>query len=355
MADERKRPAGLAAAKRAKKPKLPTTETTTTTLDASEATVGLPADLAEDDHIGECIALYKTAVLAGSNRGPSLLGVSAASWLPLVRGTIHEADRLLRNEDAAKLVYTKAFFMAYASALLDLSDTVDDLSAKEGETSQDYVRAAQGLVERGLEVEQGEDDELKVLQARIQAMQVYERARILNTDANTSQEPREIIGRVAQILLDKEASVKFDVAKYEETAIPDILTRLCKALSSELLFLLETNDDLGNQNHARAEGQLANECIDKIQKVYEDALIARPDNLDAAFGVATCNELRQYCKDLLAETVDDEADRQFWQAQLETLQKLQQSATETIKNSESVVDQISQAIDVASDMLNSDE
>ena len=147
-------PKGLASSKNAKRKR--TEPSDAVTVDQHSKTVALPGDLDDDDEVGQLAALYSTAV---ASKDP-------AQARAILNGTVHEADRILRNSpETASLPYE--FHWVYASALLDLSLTVDDSTAKQGEAMCDYIEAAIDRCERGLQHGSGPGlDQLNLVKAR---------------------------------------------------------------------------------------------------------------------------------------------------------------------------------------------
>lgn len=72
------------------------------------------------------------------------MGESSEVVLPLLRGTIHECDRILRNwADDDKV--PASFYLTYGSALFDLGTMLDDKDLDS------YMEAAKERFETGLE------------------------------------------------------------------------------------------------------------------------------------------------------------------------------------------------------------
>ncbi|KAI8379643.1 nuclear pore complex subunit Nro1-domain-containing protein [Radiomyces spectabilis] len=150
MAAEKKRPRGLkssAAQKAAKKTKVDEpTELTEKDIPEGAQTVVLDKVVEEGDEIGEAAALYESAV-EKFDKDPS-------AALSLLRGTVHESDRILRNwasEEALPLL----FYLTYGSALYDLGRFTED------EEFEPYLEAAEERLEKGLENYEALDEEAK--------------------------------------------------------------------------------------------------------------------------------------------------------------------------------------------------
>lgn len=117
-------------------------------LGADSKTIALPGDLDEDDELGQLCALYSTAVVAIQE-----MRIGAA--LPVLNGTIHEADRMLRNTPDGTLLPFE-FHRVYACALVDMSLLIEDEKAKMGEKGKDFIDAALERCNLGLENGQGD-------------------------------------------------------------------------------------------------------------------------------------------------------------------------------------------------------
>ena len=82
-----------------------------------------------------------------------------ASAHALLRGTVHECDRILRGRAAAEKGdddLSPKFYLTYGSAIHDLL-MLDALA--EGEESADYLELARDMLEKGYRLAKGVDDE----------------------------------------------------------------------------------------------------------------------------------------------------------------------------------------------------
>lgn len=142
-------PKGLSLSKpKKRKVSDPDPEESTRVLDADSKTIAISGDVDEDDDIGQLVALYHTAVEHLQRR-------KVQDAVPIINGTIHEADRILRNKPSEiKLSYE--FHAVYANALLDLSQIMDDSTANDGEKAQNFIDAATERCNLGLESGVGE-------------------------------------------------------------------------------------------------------------------------------------------------------------------------------------------------------
>ncbi|BFZ57318.1 hypothetical protein PYCC9005_004370 [Savitreella phatthalungensis] len=170
---KKRAPRGLAAAAKAKRAKLDgsVANEPSSVEKINEAslsrTIALEGDFEEgEDEIGELIALYSQAVTQLQSSQPQLA-------IAVLNGTIHEADRILRNRETkedgtAAVQLPNNFYATYASALLDLSTTADE-SDKSGSGERDYIEAALERVEAGLDNGDSKSPgsaELKLVQAK---------------------------------------------------------------------------------------------------------------------------------------------------------------------------------------------
>lgn len=215
-------PRGLASAK-AKKPK--TTEVLGNeddafSLDQDSETVALSGDFEVDDEIGELQALYRTAVTCFRARDPR-------GAMPIINGTIHEADRILRNADEVKLPYD--FHWVYASALLDLSILKDEKDKREGESLDDCIEAAIGRCNEGLE--HGNGTGLALLNLTMARCLTRKAQRLLIGTSNDLDSVLIIVRRSMSLL-----ESNFEMASYEKLQLAqsfDIIQDFADSLSEQ--------------------------------------------------------------------------------------------------------------------------
>ncbi|OZJ06156.1 hypothetical protein BZG36_01042 [Bifiguratus adelaidae] len=103
---------------------------------AEPKTVMLDADVEEDDELSELQAIYQSAV--------QKLDSNPTEALALLRGAIHESDRMLRNWEG-DVSPPPTFHLVYGSALLDMGQLV------QNEEPGPYYEAALERLEAGLE------------------------------------------------------------------------------------------------------------------------------------------------------------------------------------------------------------
>ncbi|RUS28932.1 nuclear pore complex subunit Nro1-domain-containing protein [Jimgerdemannia flammicorona] len=147
----------------AKKPRLGENEES----EDETQTLILNKEVEEGDEVAEVKVIYESAAeklgeilcFMRSRSNPLLLASATApkSALPLLRGTIHECDRILRNHSASSPPLPASFHMTYGSALFDMGTVLE-----EEEDPTPYWEAARERLEIGLEsVEESEAEENK--------------------------------------------------------------------------------------------------------------------------------------------------------------------------------------------------
>ncbi|KAI8636443.1 nuclear pore complex subunit Nro1-domain-containing protein [Parasitella parasitica] len=139
MPVEKKRPRGLkgsAAAKANKKTKTEEESGSNTELPENAQTIVIDKIVEEGDEVGEAAALFESAI--------EKLETDTAAALPLLRGTIHESDRILRNHKD-KEPLPALFYYTYGSALYELGRLTED------EEFEPYLDAAEERLNESLE------------------------------------------------------------------------------------------------------------------------------------------------------------------------------------------------------------
>ncbi|KAI9254861.1 nuclear pore complex subunit Nro1-domain-containing protein [Sporodiniella umbellata] len=117
MAEEKKRPRGLKNSALAKANKKSKTEETTTEFPENTQTIVIDKEVEEGDELGETAALLESAL--------EKLESDPSEALTLIRGTIHESDRILRNWDSEEAL-PASFYYSYGAALYELGRLTDD-------------------------------------------------------------------------------------------------------------------------------------------------------------------------------------------------------------------------------------
>lgn len=263
--------------------------------DHETKTIALSVQSDEEDEVGELQALYRTAVTRLQAR-------DAEGALSIVNGTIHEADRILRNkESTSKLPYQ--FYAVYASALLDLSFLKDDDSSAPGEGVDDYVQAAIERCDEGLE--NGATGDLGQMQL-VKAKCICCRAqRLLNTGNSVLNDISRLIdqsikffndafkvsyyvplqlGRPFNIIQDFADSVLEERPKLHETLnkwVVDMWTRV----------LSEDQEDVSAlEGCGRVWLSLAQPALGKIEGIETDSLDSDASEMDE-YRLQACSSL----------------------------------------------------------------
>ncbi|KAG2220132.1 hypothetical protein INT45_006160 [Circinella minor] len=135
MGAEKKRPRGLAAQKAAKKAKVVEEPQEPNTNNAQ--TVVIDKVVEEGDEMGEAAALFESAV-EKAEKDP-------VGALQLLRGTVHESDRILRNWPENETRPPPKFYLTYGSALYELGRLTED------EEFEPFLEAAEERLQDGLD------------------------------------------------------------------------------------------------------------------------------------------------------------------------------------------------------------
>ncbi|KAI8072144.1 nuclear pore complex subunit Nro1-domain-containing protein [Gilbertella persicaria] len=135
MPAEKKRPRGLKSSALAKSNKKTKTEElkNTSELPENAKTVVIDKIIEEGDEVGEAAALLESAM--------EKLESDPEEALALLRGTIHESDRILRNTEES---LPALFYYTYGSALYELGRLTED------EEFEPYLEAAEERLNEGL-------------------------------------------------------------------------------------------------------------------------------------------------------------------------------------------------------------
>ncbi|KAI7888089.1 nuclear pore complex subunit Nro1-domain-containing protein [Mucor mucedo] len=153
MAVEKKRPRGLKGSAKAKANKKSKVDETPSEIPENAQTVVIDKVVEEGDEVGEAAALYESAI--------EKLETDAAAALPLLRGTIHESDRILRNHESSTPL-PALFYFTYGAALYELGRLTED------EEFEPYLDAAQERLNTGLELNDATmEDKIRLALAKI--------------------------------------------------------------------------------------------------------------------------------------------------------------------------------------------
>ncbi|ORX49388.1 hypothetical protein DM01DRAFT_1291142 [Hesseltinella vesiculosa] len=143
MAIEKKRPRGLKSSTASNKNKQRKTEPAKEgELPENAQTVMISKEVDEGDEVGEVVALYEDAM--------SKLHSQPTEAATVLRGVIHESDRILRNWEGEQPL-PPAFYYTYGSALYQLGKLSDD------DDPLAFVEAAEERLQNGLDHWSDED------------------------------------------------------------------------------------------------------------------------------------------------------------------------------------------------------
>ncbi|KAI8083064.1 nuclear pore complex subunit Nro1-domain-containing protein [Halteromyces radiatus] len=151
MPAEKKRPRGLKSSAAASKstPKKVKTEVDEKDIPENAQTVVIDKVVEEGDEVGEAAALFENA-LEKLDKNPS-------EALTLLRGTVHESDRILRNWESEQPL-PSLFYYTYGSALYELGRLTEE------EEFTPYLEAAEERLQDGFDhlkkIDQVTDDEV---------------------------------------------------------------------------------------------------------------------------------------------------------------------------------------------------
>ncbi|KAH8547978.1 nuclear pore complex subunit Nro1-domain-containing protein [Umbelopsis sp. PMI_123] len=253
---EKKRPRGLkgvAAQKAAKKAKTEEEEDKT-------QTVILNKEVEEGDELGEVTALYESA------KEKSSMGESTDVVLPLLRGTIHECDRILRNWESKEQI-PATFHLTYGSALFDLGTMLNDKDLDS------YLEAAKERLEIGF-------DQLKDIET---------------LDESDKKTEAKLRIAMAKLILSNARASPADAdgnGKEVHSSILQGLDRLKQAVASDLLLKDEVLEVINiAQTNADFQDVLENlqPLNDWAKEQYTTILQDDEDNVVALSGMGNCH------------------------------------------------------------------
>ncbi|ORE13781.1 hypothetical protein BCV71DRAFT_147645, partial [Rhizopus microsporus] len=161
MAAEKKRPRGLKGSvlAKSKKPKNNNDSTSQPTeIPENAQTVVIDKEVEEGDELGETAALLESAL--------DKLESDSSEALPLLRGTIHESDRILRNWDSENPL-PASFYYNYGVALYELGRLIED------EDFEPYLDAAEERLNDSLEHLEKEDNAELVSKVNVALAKVW--------------------------------------------------------------------------------------------------------------------------------------------------------------------------------------
>ncbi|GAO51716.1 hypothetical protein SAICODRAFT_66313 [Saitoella complicata NRRL Y-17804] len=242
-----------------------------------EQTVMLSKEVAEDDEQGQLAVLFETAI-------EKLRGTDPATALPLLYGTIHECDRMLRaaySDESNPTPLPADFHRIYASALLELSALIDEQDEENGEAA--YVEAAIERADMGLEVEgreEGEERGLKYVRGR----GWLRKAQILWSKAE--EEPD--VNALTQII---------------ETGMKDLDAVDLTALEKEEKQIFVALDTVREFVEITSEGR---EKLEWVEKKWTEILEAQQENASAHHGYGA---VQLTIVGSILEKIEDELDQ----------------------------------------------
>ncbi|RUP44933.1 nuclear pore complex subunit Nro1-domain-containing protein [Jimgerdemannia flammicorona] len=247
----------------AKKPRLGENEES----EDETQTLILNKEVEEGDEVAEVKVIYESAA--------EKLATAPKSALPLLRGTIHECDRILRNHSASSPPLPASFHMTYGSALFDMGTVLE-----EEEDPTPYWEAARERLEIGLEsVEESEAEENKSDRQEFKKGLRMALGKVMVSKAtNTLITTRCLTAvhkkSVSQLLED--ATAHFDKA-FSLPFSPSTAPELCMAAS-----LVQLHAD----NHEEEAPRLR--WNGWAKGVFERALKDDPEHIPAFTGIGSC-------------------------------------------------------------------
>ncbi|KAI8967921.1 nuclear pore complex subunit Nro1-domain-containing protein [Mycotypha africana] len=248
MSIEKKRPRGLKGSAASKANKKAKTEEVSNKLENAQ-TVVIDKEIEEGDEVGETAALFENAI--------EKLDSDPSSALALLRGTIHESDRILRNHDDQKdeKPLPAIFYYTYGSALYELGRLAEE------EDFGPYLDAAEERLSEGLELKDSEE----VIQKIYLSLAKVWLAKAASTVSQGQQEIPEMSVKALEAL-DKHLVVD---AKNVKAVV-------------ELADIVQNHGDLYENPESRDKFRLWAENV--LEKVLKD----EPNNAQALSALGLC-------------------------------------------------------------------
>ncbi|KAG1183700.1 hypothetical protein G6F36_008251 [Rhizopus arrhizus] len=267
MTGEKKRPRGLKSSAMSKANKKAKSEESAKPNEIPEnaQTIVIDKEVEEGDELGETAALLESAA--------EKLEVDPNEALPLLRGTIHESDRILRNWDSDSPL-PASFYYAYGVALYELGRLTED------EEFEPYLDAAE---------------------ERLTDSQSH-----LEEEKNTELEPK------VQLALIKVWFAKAASQVSDEENVPELATRALDAADKVLGNLsskatIELADIIQNHGALYSSLKSRDRFIVWSEKALEKILKDEPENAQALFGLGLCKlQTAHYWLDNMNEEEEEE-------------------------------------------------
>ncbi|KAI9486798.1 MAG: nuclear pore complex subunit Nro1-domain-containing protein [Benjaminiella poitrasii] len=269
MVVEKKRPRGLKGSAVAKANKKSKTETTTNPSELPEnaQTVVIDKEVEEGDEVGEAAALFESAV--------EKFETDPSGALSLLRGTIHESDRILRNHES-KEPLPALFYYTYGSALYELGRLTDN------EEFEPYLEAAEERLADALEHNKEKNELTNKIHISLTKVWLAKAASAVSE--NEQSIPK--LATKALETLDNEALVGANIPS--KTII-------------ELADIVQNHGDLYDDLQARDKFRIWAESA--LKKVLKD----EPNNTDALSALGLCKlSLANYYLDRVDEEEEEE-------------------------------------------------
>ncbi|CAO3608350.1 unnamed protein product [Cunninghamella blakesleeana] len=281
MKGEKKRPRGLkSSAANKDTTKKAKTEVNNNEIPENAQTVVIDRVVEEGDEVGEAAALFEDAV--------SKIEKNPTEALALLRGTIHESDRILRNWSSEQSL-PPLFYYTYGSALFELGFLNED----DEEELDSYLEAAEERLENGL-------DHFGEI-----------------TDAKEKEKHEEVIYKIKSVL-GKIWLAKASSSITESTnEIPELATKALDTLDKVISYPTISNDILISvANYTEKHGELyidfslRNKFTNLAEAIYKQILEKESDNHRVLSNLGLLNlSLANYWLERADENENDEENK----------------------------------------------
>ncbi|KAL7747229.1 hypothetical protein RI367_007440 [Sorochytrium milnesiophthora] len=217
--------------------------------------IGEVAD--DDDEVGECAALLTAAKT-------KLNAEEHEAALPLLRGVIHECNRLVKNaEESAEATLPLSLYITFATALYYLAQHKEE--ADEGD-EQGYLSHAVGVLERGIaktaSAEESEQKSAKGLQSCLRTVLAF-----LSATNDDSTQTVDDLAHVSYALADERRSVAWRLYGLAtgELDDADACLQACRAM-----WEAEERDDMRNLGLGLCYLVPASQAIAQASEDYDE-------------------------------------------------------------------------------------